>query len=67
MSWYSKSRTFLGEVRAEMAKVSFPTREEVIATTGVVVLTSVIYAAFLWGADQVIVRVYSFVLGIFGA
>ena len=67
MSWYSKSRTFLGEVRAEMAKVSFPTREEVLATTGVVVLTSFIYAAFLWGADQVIVRVYSAVLGIFGA
>ncbi len=66
MSWYSKSKTFLQEVRAEMAKVSFPSREEVIATTGVVVVTSFIFAIYLWGADQVIVALYQGVIGVFG-
>ncbi len=66
MSWFTNSKTFLGEVRAEMAKVSFPSREEVIATTGVVVVTSIIFAAFLWAADQVIVRLYQGIVGVFG-
>ena len=66
MSWFSKSKTFLGEVRAEMSKVSFPSRDEVVATTGVVVLISVIFAAFLWSADQVIVFLYQGIIGVFG-
>ena len=66
MSWYSKSKTFLQEVRAEMAKVSFPSREEVIATTGVVVVTSFIFATYLWGADQVITALYQGIIGVFG-
>jgi len=49
---------FLGEVRSEMRKVTFPSREEVIGTTGVVLITSVIFAIFLWIADVVIQRLY---------
>ncbi len=50
---------FLGEVRSEMRKVTFPSREEVIGTTGVVLITSVIFAIFLWVADVVILRLYN--------
>ena len=49
---------FLPEVVAEMRKVSFPSRQEVIGTTGVVLVTSVIFAVYLWGVDVVILRVY---------
>jgi preprotein translocase subunit SecE len=49
---------FLPEVVAEMRKVSFPSRQEVIGTTGVVLVTSVIFAVYLWGVDLVILRVY---------
>ena len=49
---------FLPEVVAEMRKVSFPSRQEVIGTTGVVLVTSTIFAVYLWGVDLVILRVY---------
>ncbi len=50
---------FLGEVHTEMKKVTFPSREEVVGTTGVVLITSVIFAIFLWVADVVILRLYN--------
>ena len=49
---------FLPEVVAEMRKVTFPSRPEVIGTTGVVLITSTIFAVYLWGVDLVILRVY---------
>ena len=50
--------TFLGEVRTEMRKVSFPTRDEVVGTTIVVIVTSVIFAIYLWIADLLIQQGY---------
>ena len=45
---------FLPEVVAEMKKVTFPSRPEVIGTTGVVLVTSVIFAVYLGIADRAI-------------
>ena len=55
---WTKFVTFLGEVRTEMRKVSFPTRDEVVGTTIVVVVTSVIFAIYLWIADLLIQQAY---------
>jgi preprotein translocase subunit SecE len=49
---------FLPEVVAEMKKTSYPSRQEVIGTTGVVLITSFIFAVYLWGVDVIIVRAY---------
>ena len=59
MAAVGKLGVFLGEVRTEMKKVTFPSREEVVGTTGVVLVTSVIFAIFLWIADIVILRLYN--------
>ena len=55
---WKQMTTFFAEVKAEMAKVTFPSRDEVIGTTIVVVVTSVIFAFFLWVADIVIMTAY---------
>lgn len=55
--------TFLPEVRAELAKVTFPTRSEVLSTTAVVIVASVIFAIFLWVSDMVIVNIYELAYG----
>jgi preprotein translocase subunit SecE len=55
---WPKFVTFLGEVRTEMRKVSFPTRDEVVGTTIVVIVTSVIFAIYLWIADLLIQQAY---------
>ncbi len=38
---------FLKDVRTELKKVSWPSRQEAVKLTGVVILVSVIVAAFL--------------------
>ena len=49
--WYGRSRRFLSEVRNETARVTWPSRKEVYATTLVVILTSVFFGIYLYGID----------------
>jgi preprotein translocase subunit SecE len=42
---------FAREVRAEAAKVTWPSRKETLVTTGLVLLMSVITAIFFFGVD----------------
>ena len=51
-------RVFLPEVRAELGKVTFPSREEVVQTSAVVLVSSFIFAFYLWLSDLVIVFAY---------
>jgi preprotein translocase subunit SecE len=46
-----RMRTFFREVRIEMKKVTWPTRKELIKSTGVVIVAVVIAAAFIGGLD----------------
>ena len=48
--WISQSRTFLGEVRTEFRKVTWPSQKEAVAgTIGVLVIVAVITVALgLW-------------------
>ena len=41
-NWFSRARRFLGDVRSELGRVTWPTRREVWATTIVVILTSLL-------------------------
>lgn len=63
---WSKFRSFLVETKAEVNKVTFPSREEVISTTAVVLIASVVFAVFLWVSDLVILEVYEGILRLFG-
>ena len=45
---------FLSEVRAEVAKVTWPTRKETMVTTGLVFVLGTVAAAFFFIADQII-------------
>ena len=48
-----------------LRKVSFPSRDEVTATTIVVLITSFVFAVFLWMADIVIQRGYVGIVKVF--
>jgi preprotein translocase subunit SecE len=67
MKWFTKTKEFVAEVRSEMKKCSFPTREEVVGTTIVVIITSVVFAIFLWAADLVILKGYQSILKAFNS
>jgi preprotein translocase subunit SecE len=50
-SGWTRLRTFLHEVVVETRKVTWPGREEVIATTVVVIAASFIFGIFLYICD----------------
>ncbi|MGD2114465.1 MAG: preprotein translocase subunit SecE [Acidobacteriota bacterium] len=54
MKWWNKTKTFLQEVRVEIGKCYFPGRKEVVDTTVVVLISSFIFALYLWLSDLVI-------------
>ena len=47
-------RTFLHEARVELKHVSWPTRDDVKATTIVVLVTIFVFGAFLFGVDSLV-------------
>ena len=59
MKWFKYFFSeFLPEVIVEMKKVSFPAKDEVVGTTIVVIITSFIFAFYLWASDLIILKVY---------
>ena len=66
VDWWKRARTFLKETRSELAKVTFPSRDDVVATTIVVIIASLVFSIFLTLSDVVINKVYGFVFSIFG-
>lgn len=64
--YVEQAKTFLAETRAELGKVTFPSQDEVKSTTVVVIVTSVVFAVFLWAADFAIVRAYDALYGLLG-
>ena len=64
--WWGRSRRFLTEVRNEMARVTWPTRREVYATTLVVILTSIFFGLYLWGVDMILNSLMRWIYGTFG-
>jgi len=64
--WWNKTVEFLSEVRSEMRKVSFPSKDEVVGTTIVVIVTSFVFAVFLFLADQLIVLGYQGLVKVLG-
>jgi len=67
MNWWKKVTVFFSEVRTEIKKSSFPSREEVIGTTGVVIVTCIVFAIFLWLSDLLIIKGYQSLINALGA
>jgi len=62
-----KGRTFINfakESRTEVRKVVWPTRQETMQTTLVVLVATVIMGLLLWGLDAILLRVVSFLTGL---
>ena len=65
--WYGRSRRFLSEVRNETARVTWPSRKEVYATTFVVILTSIFFGVYLYGIDVAFSAIISWIFRTFAA
>jgi preprotein translocase subunit SecE len=66
-AWWTRTREFFREVSSEMKKVTWPSRPEVIGTTGVVLAAVVFFGVYLWLCDVVFYRAIDFIFTKFGA
>jgi preprotein translocase subunit SecE len=62
MNWWQRLKTFLHEVVVETKKVTFPSRDEVVATTVVVIAASFVFGIFLYLCDLVFFRLVDWVI-----
>jgi len=49
--WYKRFWTFLKEARAELKKVTWPSRSEVYSTTIVVIIATIFFGFYLFFMD----------------
>ena len=52
----SKITKFFNDVKVEMAKVSWPTREELINSTMIVAVVSILFTSFIFIADLILTQ-----------
>jgi preprotein translocase subunit SecE len=55
-NWIESTRSYLSDIRSEMKRVTWPTRERVQSTTLVVIVSVFIFAAYFFVVDRVIER-----------
>jgi len=53
---------FFGEVKSELAKVTWPTKDQVIRLTGVVVVISLIVGLFIGALDLSFTKIVEFIV-----
>jgi preprotein translocase subunit SecE len=53
-NWIESTRSYLGDIRSEMKRVTWPSRERVQSTTVVVIVSVFIFAAYFKVVDTVL-------------
>lgn len=59
---FDRIKEFLGEVKVEIKKVVYPTREELIGSTWVVIITVIVISIFLGIVDLGLSKIVSIAL-----
>ena len=65
--WITAIREGWNNVIAEMKKVTWPNRSEVVGTTVVVIVATVVFAVYLWGCDLFFFKLIDVLFHNFGA
>jgi preprotein translocase subunit SecE len=65
--WVTATKDFWRDTTSEMKKVTWPNRSEVVGTTVVVLVATIIFAVYLWGCDVVFYKAIDFLFTKFGA
>jgi preprotein translocase subunit SecE len=66
LRWYKRFTGFLKDVKAELKKVTWPSRQEVQSTTVVVIIASVFFGFYLFFMDVIFSWIMSQIRSLFG-
>ncbi|MGQ9603427.1 MAG: preprotein translocase subunit SecE [bacterium] len=59
---FEKIKTFMKEVKIELKKVTWPSRYELRGSTGVVILTVLLFTLVIWLVDQGFARLVGLII-----
>ena len=62
MGFLTRAREFIREVLVEFRKVTWPSRQELVNSTAVVIVVTVVLAFFLGGVDIALARIVERIL-----
>jgi preprotein translocase subunit SecE len=60
---FQKVANFFTEVKVEMKKVTWPTREELVESTKLVIIASVVVTVFIGTVDNILSAIIRLLLG----
>ena len=64
-NWFQSTKDYVGELRNEMRKVTWPNRKQVEGTTAVVIFSVFAFAAYFEVVDTTLTRVIRGILSYF--
>jgi preprotein translocase subunit SecE len=65
--WIASTKEFWRDTISEMKKVTWPARNEVVGTTVVVLVATIVFAIYLWGCDVIFYKLIDLLFRNFGA
>ncbi|MCF6096168.1 preprotein translocase subunit SecE [Thermovorax subterraneus] len=57
-----RSNKFIKEVRSELKKVTWPTKDELVSSTIVVIVSVALVSGFIWIVDSVLLNILKLIL-----
>lgn len=60
--WWQRLRTYLHEVRQELKRVSWPTRDQMVVFTAITLITTTVLTVVVFGLDVAMKEVVMFVI-----
>jgi len=64
-NWFSRAKNFLKDIRGELKKVTWPTKNDLYKTTLAVIVSSIVFGLYLFGVDFVFSRIVKKIIAIF--
>ncbi len=65
VGWPQRTKSYIDEVKGEMRRVSWPTWKQVRATTGVVIVSVFLFAAYFFVVDTIVNTVITKIINSF--
>lgn len=66
-AWVRDAKQFSLEVQSELSRVTWPNRREILETTVVVIIFTIVFASYLSIIDEISFRAVSWIMSHFGA
>ena len=64
-SFFKRVGLFLGDIKSELRKVTWPNRDDLQKTTIAVVVSSILFGIYLFGVDMLFSQIIDWVIGAF--